>query len=128
MAPACAGLIVLLCSIAPLSACHGEEEGTAVRDASEPDDTNESPDPDASPDSTQTSDIAEPPTCCPIDDSPSSCMQLGGSESDYGCVDTCDFWCSTNWQVVQNADGCDVWTYDIREPAENENAFCLGDP
>jgi hypothetical protein len=37
-------------------------------------------------------------------------MQLGGSSA---CVESCDFWCSTNWRVEKDDAGCEVWRYDM---------------
>jgi hypothetical protein len=65
-------------------------------------------------------------TCCPRDQALSGCMSLGGSSTN-GCGKSCDFFCSTNWRVETNADGCEVWRYDVRQPAAGENAQCLTD-
>ncbi len=62
--------------------------------------------------------------CCPRDAEPSGCMNLGGAEGDGGCVETCDFWCSTSWRVETVA-GCEQWVYDTRSPEPGENELCL---
>ena len=57
-----------------------------------------------------------------------SCIQLGGPAV-YGCYATCDFWCSTNWRVETDQNGCEVWQYDVRERKAGADLMCrpLGD-
>ena len=66
--------------------------------------------------------------CCPADSATSGCMHLGGWAGDAGasaCVQTCDFWCSTDWKLDTDTHGCAVWTYKIRQPGPCETALCL---
>jgi hypothetical protein len=77
------------------------------------------PDVDAKPSSTK-------PGCCPISPSPSGCMYTGGA--DHGgrsCEMTCDFFCSTNWRIETDQQGCEVWRWDRRAPAPGENSSCF---
>src|SRR5438132_12679474 len=62
--------------------------------------------------------------CCPRDPVPNGCMNLGGSTIGGQCTKACDFFCSTNWQVVVDEAGCEEWTYGHREPLPGENAAC----
>lgn len=48
-------------------------------------------------------------------------MHLGGSES---CGEVCDFYCTENFRIVQDQNGCDMWRYDRREPADGEDGLC----
>jgi hypothetical protein len=51
-------------------------------------------------------------------------MQMGGPEVDGMCIETCDFWCSTNWRIETPESGCETWVYDTREPTEGEDDLC----
>jgi hypothetical protein len=62
--------------------------------------------------------------CCPPDAVPSGCMHIGGYSA-AACPVTCDFWCSTNWRIVNDAHGCPMWRYDTRAPAPGENSVCF---
>ena len=62
--------------------------------------------------------------CCPIDPLPSGCMQLGGTRPQSGCSVTCDFFCSTDWQVVTDENGCSLWKYRVRAPLPGETSLC----
>ena len=64
--------------------------------------------------------------CCPRDEEMSACMHLGGVDQ-LGCLEVCDFWCSTNWRVETDKYGCERWEMDYRMPAPGENAQCLPD-
>ena len=66
------------------------------------------------------------PRCCPLDPLHSGCMDLGGL-AQSGCHQVCEFWCSTNWRVELDDQGCEVWRMDYRLPAAGESAFCLPD-
>jgi hypothetical protein len=50
--------------------------------------------------------------CCPRDPVVSGCMHLGGSRAITGCGKMCDFFCSENWRVAKDMNGCEVWTAD----------------
>lgn len=63
--------------------------------------------------------------CCPRDPSPAGCMQLGGTSGASGCVKTCDFYCSTNWRVEKDNNGCEVWRWDTRTPQPGETKYCF---
>jgi hypothetical protein len=53
-------------------------------------------------------------------------MHLGGSNtSPISCLLICDFWCSANWRVERDAQGCEVWRFDLRRPAPGETMQCL---
>jgi hypothetical protein len=53
-------------------------------------------------------------------------MHLGGSNvSANSCAETCDFFCSTNWRVETDSNGCQEWKYDHRAPAPGENLQCM---
>jgi hypothetical protein len=52
-------------------------------------------------------------------------MDRGGSRAKFGCSTECDFFCSTNWRVEEDENGCDVWRYDVRAPEPDENAYCF---
>jgi hypothetical protein len=80
--------------------------------------------PAASPDST-----GDGPVCCPRDN-PSffgGCINLGGSKRGQ-CLPVCDFWCSTNWRVEVDDQGCEFWHMDYRLPAPGENMLCFPVP
>jgi hypothetical protein len=63
--------------------------------------------------------------CCARDESlVSGCVHLGG-KNQRGCFETCDFWCSFNWRVERDEAGCEVWEYDVRQPAPGENSMCV---
>lgn len=62
--------------------------------------------------------------CCPRDTVMQGCMRLGGVNQ-FGCFETCDFWCSTNWRVEVDQFGCERWEHDYRTPTPGENAECL---
>jgi hypothetical protein len=64
--------------------------------------------------------------CCPHPplDALSGCMFLGGPAT-RGCVKTCDFWCTTNWRVEVDVQGCEELRFDHRTPAPGENLQCL---
>ncbi|MFM2419844.1 MAG: hypothetical protein RL385_4567 [Pseudomonadota bacterium] len=65
-------------------------------------------------------------TCCPPDKTTAGCMHLGGTNrGDNSCNATCDFFCSTNWRIETNEDGCAEWRYDLRAPTPDENASCF---
>ncbi len=67
--------------------------------------------------------------CCPRDQTTSGCMHLGGANQNaHSCDLTCDFWCSTNWRVVNDAQGCETWTFDHRQPAPGEDPQCMVRP
>ena len=51
-------------------------------------------------------------------------MSLGGSSADGTCGATCDFWCTENWRVGTDPNGCEVWLFDYRAPAPDEDSFC----
>ena len=73
--------------------------------------------------------LPPPMKCCPADQTPSGCMHMGGSSTAAGeCPEMCDFFCSTNWRIVRDSNGCDGWTYDHRSPTPDENAFCFPQP
>ncbi len=61
--------------------------------------------------------------CCPRSPQTSGCMDLGGVRPDVGCLQTCDFWCSTNWRVEKDAYGCEVWRYDVVYPDGGGSCF-----
>jgi len=63
--------------------------------------------------------------CCPRDVELSGCMRLGGSGT---CGETCDFWCSENWRVEDDSQGCEKWVYDVRAPRSGENVSCMREP
>ena len=65
--------------------------------------------------------------CCPPDLTMNSCMHLGGY-SPGGCLQTCDFFCSTNWRMEKDAHGCVGWRYDTRAPEPGENLMCWKAP
>lgn len=66
--------------------------------------------------------------CCPPDPTIAGCMHFGGSRmGDDSCPFACDFFCSTNWRIEKDANGCDVWNYDTRRPLSGENSYCLPD-
>ena len=67
---------------------------------------------------------ADGPRCCPRDPMNSGCMDLGGL-AQAGCHQVCDFWCSINWRVELDAQGCEVWRMDYRSPAPGETRECL---
>jgi hypothetical protein len=66
------------------------------------------------------------PLCCPRDPEMSGCLHLGGANVS-GCFKTCDFYCSTNWRVELDEQGCSVWRYDHRAPAPGETLACQPD-
>ena len=65
--------------------------------------------------------------CCPPDAELGSCMHLGGY-SPGGCGRTCDFYCSTNWRIENDANNCPVWKYDTRAPLPSETQLCFPTP
>jgi hypothetical protein len=67
--------------------------------------------------------------CCPIDPGmvTGGCVFLGGRDT-HGCFQTCDFYCSLNWRVETDADGCPTWHMDYRAPAPGETPICFPDP
>jgi hypothetical protein len=55
--------------------------------------------------------------CCARDAMPSATMSLGGPASLGGdCVITADFFCSENWRVEFDDQGCEIWRYDVQGP------------
>ncbi|HET6284522.1 MAG TPA: hypothetical protein VFH73_26435 [Polyangia bacterium] len=67
--------------------------------------------------------------CCPRSTAIAGCMHLGGTNtSPLSCLLTCDFFCSTNWRVETDQQGCEYWRYDRRQPAPGENAQCIVPP
>jgi hypothetical protein len=55
--------------------------------------------------------------CCLRDTAQSGCMFLGGPASPGGgCGQTCDFFCSENWRVEFDGQGCETWRYDNATP------------
>ena len=55
--------------------------------------------------------------CCPPDPTHNNgCMHLGGASQGGMCWETCDFWCSTNWRIEPDAQGCPEWRYDSNGP------------
>jgi hypothetical protein len=55
--------------------------------------------------------------CCPPDPTHNNgCMHLGGAAQGGMCWETCDFWCSTNWRIEPDAQGCPEWRYDSNGP------------
>jgi hypothetical protein len=55
--------------------------------------------------------------CCPPDPTHNNgCMHLGGASYGGMCQETCDFWCSTNWRIEADAQGCPEWRYDSNGP------------
>jgi hypothetical protein len=65
--------------------------------------------------------------CCPRDATQSGCMNLGGSSAGGQCYKTCDFWCSTNWRVEKDDNGCEVWNYDYA-PSQSGDPYCGAGP
>jgi hypothetical protein len=128
-----------LCAVLALSACKGVAIGGIDGDP----DSGPGPQGDASidaheddaeadaraevPDAHELPGDAQPAVCCPIDPTQSGCMHLGGASTDNGgsCVQTCDFFCSTNWRVEKDSSGCDTWRWDTRQPLPGENASCF---
>jgi hypothetical protein len=68
------------------------------------------------------------PRCCPRDPTMGFgvCSNLGGANR-FGCFATCDFWCSTNWRVEVDDQGCEFWAMDYRQPKPGENRMCFPD-
>ncbi len=52
------------------------------------------------------------------------CMKLGGKAVGGVCPTTCDFFCSENWRIEKDSDGCYAWRYERRAPRAGENSFC----
>jgi len=70
---------------------------------------------------------ADGPRCCEPGPGPgSSCQDLGGSNKN-GCFVVCDFWCSTNWRLELDDQGCPGWRMAYRMPAPGENMLCFPD-
>ncbi|MEA2697893.1 MAG: hypothetical protein QOI66_2164 [Myxococcales bacterium] len=66
--------------------------------------------------------------CCPPDPANfTGCVHLGGTNRFHGCGTVCDFWCSFNWRIEKDEDGCDVWRMDYRKPDAGENGMCFPD-
>jgi hypothetical protein len=63
------------------------------------------------------------PACCPRSPQPAGCMDLGGARPDVGCLQACDFWCSTNWRVETDDAGCELWRYDVVYPTDGGTCF-----
>ena len=59
------------------------------------------------------SDGGDAPFCCPPDRTMSGCMHLGGQSQGGECWLTCDFFCSSNWRIEHDSQGCSVWHYDF---------------
>jgi len=122
-------------SVAPAPGPDGSQDGHVAVVSSAPDgsvgvDTLASL---PSPDGSQGGD--SPGSCCPLDNGNAGpmpvgpahgCMYLGGSSgaAGLGCGLSCDFFCSYNWRVEKDANGCDVWNYDTRQPKSGENTYC----
>jgi len=66
--------------------------------------------------------------CCPPDAVRSGSMHLGGQRREGGCFRTHDFWCSTNWRIEKDDQGCPIWRYDVRAPAPDETPSCQPAP
>ena len=51
---------------------------------------------------------------------------MGGTNENDGasCARTCDFFCSQNWRIEKDANGCDEWKFDVRQPAPGEGPQC----
>jgi len=54
-------------------------------------------------------------------------MNLGGSRNNNAsCATACDFFCTSNWRVEKDENGCEVWRYDVREPPPENAVDCPG--
>lgn len=58
--------------------------------------------------------------CCPRDIERSGSMRLGGPRS-RGCYVTHDFWCTTDWEVLEDENGCEVWRYGLVPSCDPRN-------
>jgi hypothetical protein len=98
----------------------GNDAGPGVDSST---DTGPGPTPDSSTDAHTSKDGS---VCCPIDQQRAGCMHLGGTSENDGasCAMACDFFCSENWRIVKDGNGCDSWTYDVRQPAPGEGPQC----
>lgn len=114
--------VVLLTAMLAASGCDDPEELVANADANATAETSA----DTTTETSADAPTAEtgPAQCCPLDSAPSSCMNLGGPAYDGQCVQTCDFWCSTNWRV-EEYNGCDRWVYGTRSPEPGETEYCM---
>jgi hypothetical protein len=63
--------------------------------------------------------------CCPPDPVMSGCTHLGGYSANGRCDAACDFFCSTNWRIENDAHGCPEWRYDLRQPMPGETPYCF---
>jgi hypothetical protein len=61
--------------------------------------------------------------CCMPSNAPAASMSLGG-KSDEVCVESHDFWCTTNWRLEKDDAGCAVWRYDTVAPGPGQTAQC----
>ena len=62
--------------------------------------------------------------CCPPDPQRAGCMHMGGAAIDGQCPEACDFFCSQNWRIVKDPNGCDEWTYDYVPPGPGQGPEC----